>query len=111
MRKSITQQIEEHVANALDTLAGKDKVEWLVVPAIGPQQQVIHFVNVVIPSPLLGQSIQSGGIMTGTEVKGEAISQLIQQALEQCRETRSNVLKDALTAQAPISAGEVVLPQ
>jgi hypothetical protein len=101
MSKSVTQQIEEHVEAAIDALAQGDKVEWFVAGAMGPQGQITHFITIVIPSPLLGQSIQAGGVTVGAEVTGEAVSGLIQQALEHVRETRSRVLTEALTGPAP----------
>jgi hypothetical protein len=100
-KPSITHQIESHVRSAIDAFSLGETVEWVVIPALGPQGQITHFVTVVTPSPLLGKSIQAGGVMIGAEVNGETISGLIQEALEHCRSKRTEVLSGALEASAP----------
>jgi hypothetical protein len=111
VKKSITAQVEEHVEAALDANVGKDQVEWFVAPAMGPNGEVTHFVTIVMSSPLLGKSIQAGGVMIGAEVNGTQISNLIQQALEHCRESRSRVLSEALSAGAPEHQDLIIPPR
>jgi len=111
---SMTDKLKEFVAEALDQHADdSETVSWDIGSGMGPNNQLFHFLTLVMPSPVLGDVLMAGGIIGGAHnIDQDKIDAMVYQALEQMRQARSEKLKGdvaAIDAQAT-SSGGIILP-
>jgi hypothetical protein len=110
MSQSITDKIKEHVNNSIDAFSQGETIEWDVFPIMGPEGNVAHCISLVGSSPVLGETIQTSGLIMGAkDAQGENIAQYVQQALEAIRQQRTKLLSTELptahTLQVPGLSG------
>ncbi len=106
---SMTDKLKVLVADALDTHAYRDKIEWDIGSGMGPDNQHFHFLTFLAPSPILGDTIMATGMIAGANtVTGEQIAILVQNALAQIRKARSERLSAELPKQH--QAGALIVP-
>lgn len=106
----MTDQLKEMISDALDVHSQGDQIDWDLGSGMGPDNQLFHFLTLVAPSPILGETIMAGGMIVGfANVKPEQLASLVQQALEQIRQARSAKLSEELPKQTQAGPG-LVLP-
>lgn len=111
---SMTDKLKEFVAEALDRHSQGDAVEWDIGSGMAPNNQLIHFLTLCVPSPVLNETIMAGGVIGGANsIDAEKIDAMVQQALEQIRTARSQKLNAEIAhvdTAAKASPGGVLLP-
>ncbi len=104
MTQSLTDQLKGHIEAAVEANKQGDNIDWDLGSGMGPQGQLFHFMTLVIPSPILGDTIATTGmIMNAREVTGEQVAQLVQQSLEALRAARTEKLTGELPPQTNVS--------
>jgi hypothetical protein len=109
---SMTDKLKSLVSEALDKYSHGDQVDWDIGSGMGPNNQLFHFLTLVVPSPVLGENIMAGGVIGGANnIDGSKIDTMVNQALEQIRAARTQKLNESL-AQVPVTetASGLVLP-
>ena len=106
---SMTDKLKGFVSEALDKHTNGDVVDWDIGSGM-QQNQLFHFLTLVVPSPVLGETIMAGGIIGGANnIDAAKIDTMVSQALEQIRQARSQKLNQELAEKAPESGG-LILP-
>ena len=108
---SMTDKLKELVGEALDRHAAGEDIAWDIGSGMGPNNQLFHFLTVVAPSPVLGESIMAGGIIGGANlIDQDKIDTMVYQALEQIRAARSEKLTGEVAQVEAATAGGLILP-
>lgn len=106
---SMTDKLKELVSEAIDRHSNGEDVSWDIGSGM-QQNQLFHFLTLVVPSPVLGETIMAGGMIGGANNIDQAkIDTMVSQALEQVRQARSEKLKSDV-AQVASSGGGLILP-
>ncbi len=107
----MTDKLKGFVTEALDKYSQGDVVDWDIGSGM-QENQLFHVLTLVVPSPVLGESIMAGGMIGGAQnIDQEKLDQMVRQALEQIRMARSQKLNEGL-AQAPErpAGGGLIVP-
>ena len=93
--QTITDQIKDMASNALDRLRQGDEVEWDISLVVMPQSPPVHFITILLPSPILGEHLQAGGfIEQAHKISQTDMDDFVQAALENLRAERSAKLTE-----------------
>lgn len=66
---------------------------------LGPEGRLVHFVTIQTASPVIGQTMEAGGIvLDARNVDGSQIATMVQQAVETLRAERTKALGAELGA-------------
>jgi hypothetical protein len=108
---SMTDKLKEFVEEALDVHADGEDISWDIGSGMGPNNQLFHFLTIVAPSPVLGETIMAGGIIGGANnIDQDKIDTMVSQALEQIHQARSEKLSGEVAQAEAATKGGLILP-
>ena len=104
---SITDNLKAMIGEAVERFSNGDKVEWDIALIFNPQGPPVYFVSMVLPSAVIGDYHQAGGLLErGHGVVQTEIDELVRGALERLRDERTQ----ALTGNDNVTSSSLIVP-